>query len=646
MSQREVRHEDAFDPADLAAWMGEHVPEVGDAVPRVTQFTGGVSNLTYMLRYPRRDLILRRPPTGTKPEGSHDVHREYELQTRLKPGFGLVPQTVAYCDDPAVIGSEFFVMERVAGLILRRDMPRAMTARQARRFSEHVIDTWAQLHAVDVQAHGLAGFGRGPGYVHRQVERWTQRYRNARTPNVGSFETVMRWLAEHEPQDAPECVIHNDFRFDNLVLDGSRRPSIIGVLDWEVATVGDPWMDLGSSLAYWVQADDDPIFRLFRRQPTSAPGVLTRAEAVERYAAVTGFDIDPERWRFYEVFGLFRLAVIAQQMYYRYHTGESTNRAFRGFANAAIYLEWRCRHLIGERLTGPLRLTATIAGSVAGATLPKLLPLREGNAAMKTTTLITGASAGLGAEMARQFAAKGCDLALCARRTERLEELKAELEDTGVRVETYALDVNDPDEVDRVFAQADADLGGIERFIANAGVGDGAPIGVGKADANRRTLQTNLIGTLNQCESALALMRPRESGQLVLISSIAAVRGQRRSFNAYAASKAGVAALGEGLRAEFMNGSALGRFGRGTGKGEGPGRAGGIKIQVLYPGYIRSEMNEKAKVRLIVDTRAGVKAMVAAIESGKPTAFVPAWPWVPVSIAMKWLPLSAVRRLN
>jgi len=213
-----------------------------------------------------------------------------------------------------------------------------------------VLDVLVQLHQVDPAATGLSEIGRGHGYVGRQVAGWSDRYRKARTDNVGDFEKVMGWLAEHQPEDVATCVIHNDFRFDNLVLapaESSGDPlRVAGVLDWEMATLGDPLMDLGGALAYWIQADDDPEYLAIRRQPTHLPGMLTRAEVVDYYTGRMGLSVSPEEWRFYEVFGLFRLAVIAQQIYYRYHHGQTHNEEYARFLPVVHYLERRCARLV------------------------------------------------------------------------------------------------------------------------------------------------------------------------------------------------------------------------------------------------------------------------------------------------------------
>ena len=340
-----VRGEDAFDVARVDAWLKARLAGLeGD--PDVTQFSGGASNLTYLLRYPGAELILRRPPAGRKASSAHDMAREYRVQKQLKPAFDYVPTMRALCQDPEVIGSDFYMMDRVPGLILRGRLPegRTLDPAQARRLSETYVDTLTELHRVDPAATGLDGLGKGAGYVRRQVEGWTRRYAEARTENVPTFEDVTAWLAAKQPDDVATCVIHNDWRLDNIVLDDGLR--VRGVLDWELATLGDPLMDLGSALAYWVQADDDEMVRATRRQPSDLPGMLTRAEIVERYCDRMGLEADG--WAFYEVFGMFRLAGIAQQIYYRYHHGQTQNPAFKDLWLAVAYLEHRCRTAISQ----------------------------------------------------------------------------------------------------------------------------------------------------------------------------------------------------------------------------------------------------------------------------------------------------------
>jgi aminoglycoside phosphotransferase (APT) family kinase protein len=255
---------------------------------------------------------------------------------------------VAFCGDADVVGSEFYVMERLVGTILRRDVPPGLGLDRegVAALCRTAVDTLVALHSVDVEAAGLAHLDRGDGYVARQVGGWSERFRRARTPDVPDLEATMAWLDSHQPPDRSHTLVHNDFRFDNLVLAPDDPTRVVGVLDWEMATVGDPLMDLGGALAYWAQADDDPAFLALRRQPTHTPGMLTRSEVVERYATARGEAVDPEQWRFYEVFGLFRLAGIAQQIYYRFHHGQTTNPAYGAFGDVVHHLDHRCTGLL------------------------------------------------------------------------------------------------------------------------------------------------------------------------------------------------------------------------------------------------------------------------------------------------------------
>ncbi len=346
-----VRTEDAFDVEAVAEWLRAHaatgVREDLVGTPEVQQFHGGASNLTYRLSYPARDVILRRPPAGVKARGAHDMGREHRIQAALAPVFPLVPAMVASCDDESVIGSEFYVMEAVDGVIPRRELPAGMTVDETATLCRNAFDVLVDLHSVDVASMpALAAMSKGEGYVARQVGGWTTRLANARTDDMGDWSDITGWLDQHQPADVASCLIHNDFRLDNLVLDGADLSRIVAVLDWEMATVGDPLMDLGGALGYWVQDDDDEFFRQFRRQPSNAPGMWTRDQIVARYCERTGIAVTPEQWRFYEVFGLFRLAVIAQQIWYRYFHGQTHNERYAVFGPAVGYLEQRCRALL------------------------------------------------------------------------------------------------------------------------------------------------------------------------------------------------------------------------------------------------------------------------------------------------------------
>lgn len=336
--------------ARVDAWLQSRVPALaGSPLPEVTRYPGGASNWTYRLRYPRLDLVLRRPPAGTKAKSAHDMARESQILNRLAPHYPLVPEALAYCADPAVLNGDFYVMRRIDGIILRRDPPPDLRlSRDAtRRLCSNFIDALVALHRIDPQAAGLGELGRGGGYAKRQVAGWIDRFRKARTGNVPRAEALIAWLQANAPADVASCVLHNDFRFDNVVLDPDEPTRIVGVLDWEMATVGDPLMDLAGALAYWVEAGDDPIFRALRRQPTHLPGMLTRREVVTTYCRKAGIpEIGPADWTFYELFGLFRLAAIAQQIYLRYHRKETRNPAFKHFWLYVHYLLWRCNRIL------------------------------------------------------------------------------------------------------------------------------------------------------------------------------------------------------------------------------------------------------------------------------------------------------------
>jgi len=322
-----VRDEDRFDVAKMHTWLRPFINE--DQLPEVMQFRSGASNLTYLLSYSERDLVLRKPPVGTKAASAHDMKREYLIQSRLQSVYPLVPKMIALCDDQSVMGSDFYVMERVEGEIFRRDIPEAITAADISVMADSLINGLVQLHAVDSSI--LKELNRGAGYVQRQVEGWSKRYRNALTDDVPAAEKLMGWLAANQPDDVDSCIIHGDWRIDNVVFDLANA-RIAGVLDWELATVGDPLMDLGSALAYWVDRDDESAFASLRRQPSHLPGMPTREEFLQRYLQLSGRKCAD--FTFYEVFGLFRLAVIIQQIWARFRSGQTTNPAFAGFGDA------------------------------------------------------------------------------------------------------------------------------------------------------------------------------------------------------------------------------------------------------------------------------------------------------------------------
>ena len=334
-----VRDEDSFDIAKVHHWLNTYIDEA--SLPEVFQFRSGASNLTYLLKYPDRELVLRRPPIGTKAVSAHDMKREFLIQSRLKPVYDLVPHVIALCEDHSILGSDFYVMDRIQGEIFRRDVPESLSTDDISIMATSLVSGLSQLHSVDASV--IAELNKGSGYVTRQVEGWSKRYRNALTDDVPDGEDVMNWLLSHKPDDVDSCIIHGDWRIDNMVFDLGQK-KLVGVLDWELATVGDPLMDLGSALAYWVDKDDEPIFASLRRQPSHLDGMPTRKEFIAKYLELSGRKCDD--FTFYEVFGLFRLSVIIQQIWARYKVGQTTNPAFKGFGMGVNILINRAQGLI------------------------------------------------------------------------------------------------------------------------------------------------------------------------------------------------------------------------------------------------------------------------------------------------------------
>ena len=324
----DVRPGETLDIARLGPYLQNTLNFEGEV--EVLQYPSGFSNLTYMLRVGDVEVVLRRPPFGSKPKSGHDMKREHDVLAALHGSFPYCPKPLLYSDDESIIGSPFYVMERIEGIIVRRDFPSELSLSPADvgTLFEHLVDVHVGLHSVDFRAVGLEDFGNADGYVERQVAGWSDRYRRARTPDVPDCEGIMAWLERNRPPDSGAgCIVHNDFRLDNVVLDPADPMRIVGVLDWEMATLGDPLMDLGASLAYWVEQSDPAGFQAMRMMPTNADGAPTREEVVARYAAKSGLEVGD--FSFYYCYGLFRLAVIVQQIYYRSYHGQTEDPRFR-----------------------------------------------------------------------------------------------------------------------------------------------------------------------------------------------------------------------------------------------------------------------------------------------------------------------------
>jgi aminoglycoside phosphotransferase (APT) family kinase protein len=303
----------------------------------VEQFPGGHSNLTYLLRMGGHEFVLRRPPFGPVAPTAHDMPREYRLLSAINPLFKLAPRPYLLCEDTAIIGAPFYLMERRRGLVIRRDIPREIgdDLDLRRRVSLAMVDTMAALHDVDIYSTGLDRIGKPVGFVTRQVRGWTERWHRSKIDDVPEIDSVIAWLAERIPSEPdpqagrPATLVHNDFKLDNVMLGPDAPSRVVAVLDWEMCTVGDPMIDLGIFLCYWAEKQDPEARRESISPVTTEAGWLTRREIIARYAEITGRDVSGIA--FYETFALFKIAVVLQQIYFRYVRGQTGDERFRDF---------------------------------------------------------------------------------------------------------------------------------------------------------------------------------------------------------------------------------------------------------------------------------------------------------------------------
>jgi aminoglycoside phosphotransferase (APT) family kinase protein len=321
---RDTRKGEVIDLAKLNEYLSGF-PAIGKASAQ-RQFPGGYSNLTYLLETDRGEVILRRPPFGAAIKSAHDMGREFKVLSLLRPQYSKVPAPLLYCEDPDVIGAPFYLMERLKGIIFRPAMVKeaSLSATEMRSLSESLVDNLVCLHKLDIHATGLAQLGKPEGYISRQVEGWTKRYQASQTDSIPDMEALASWLKTKQPPDGKPTFLHNDYKYDNVVFRDGKLSEIVGVLDWEMSTVGDPWMDVGASLAYWCEVGDGPLARVFNI--SWLPGNLSRKEVVERYSEKSGRSVTSPV--FYYAFGLFKNAVIAQQIYARWKQGHSSDPRF------------------------------------------------------------------------------------------------------------------------------------------------------------------------------------------------------------------------------------------------------------------------------------------------------------------------------
>jgi aminoglycoside phosphotransferase (APT) family kinase protein len=322
-----VREGEEFDLEAVKKYLEEAAPDLAGEIT-VEQFPSGHSNLTYMVKVGEREMVLRRPPFGSKVKSAHDMGREYRILSAISPVYPPAPKPLAYCEDESIIGANFYVMERIKGVIIRKDLPEGMDfpPETAKACAMALFKNLADIHAIDYEAVGLGTLGKPIGFLSRQVKGWSDRYYGSQTHDIEGIEDMMKWIKENMPESPPATLIHNDYKYDNVVLDPDDYTRIIGVLDWEMSTIGDPLMDLGVALSYWVQADDPPELIESAFGPTHFPGSPTRRELADYYAELTGRDLS--NIHYHLCFATYKLAVVLQQIYYRFAKGHTSDERF------------------------------------------------------------------------------------------------------------------------------------------------------------------------------------------------------------------------------------------------------------------------------------------------------------------------------
>jgi aminoglycoside phosphotransferase (APT) family kinase protein len=344
-----VRADERFDAARVAEFLRARGVRVGEL--EVEQFPAGQSNLTFLLRSGEWEAVLRRPPLGPVPPRAHDVAREFRILRRLHPSFPLAPRPYVLCDDPSVLGAPFYVMERRRGLVLDQDLPSGWKSDAARHraIAESLVRVLADLHAVDWQAAGLDEIGHPEGYLQRQVSGWIERYARARTTDVQGVNVLTHWLQATLPTSPAATVIHNDYKLNNVVLDPAEPRRVTAVLDWEMATVGDPLSDLASLLVYWTEPGEAELMGGLR-SVTAAPGFPSRRDVAALYGSLSGRDLANLTW--YLAFAYFKVGVICQQIHVRWYRGQTHDARFARLGEVATWMIMQASKAAGLDQTG------------------------------------------------------------------------------------------------------------------------------------------------------------------------------------------------------------------------------------------------------------------------------------------------------
>lgn len=325
---KEIRKGESLDAEIILDYLNKEI-NLGANDLEIKQFPGGASNLTYLLKGGGKEMVLRRPPFGAKIKSAHDMGREFKVLSALSKGYNKAPTPLVYCQDESIIGAEFYVMERVQGVIIRHNMGTELAPELVGNIANSLVDTFVELHQLDYKSVGLEDLGRPEGYVERQVGGWSKRYLKAKTDEQVELEKVGRWLDDNKPKETSASLIHNDYKHDNVILDADDLTQVKAILDWEMSTLGDPLMDLGTTLSYWMNPEDPPIFRKSFMNPSVLPGNPSREELLHMYSKRSGKDVKYPI--FYYAFGLFKTGVVLQQIYARYKMGHTQDERFASF---------------------------------------------------------------------------------------------------------------------------------------------------------------------------------------------------------------------------------------------------------------------------------------------------------------------------
>jgi len=332
-----MRPDERIDPERVGRFLAGKLPGA-EGTPVIEQFEGGHANLTYLVKYGNLEYVLRRPPLGPVAPKSHDMGREYKVLSVLYQAYPLAPRAFLFSEDKEIVGAPFLVMERRKGIVIRKEMPEGFRGNPElnRRMSAMIVDGLAALHQVDAKAIGLDTLGKPEGFMERQVSGWAGRWEGAKTADVPKFYEIHEWMKARIPQKPRASLVHNDYKLDNMMVSATDPATPVAVFDWDMCTMGDPLADVGTLLGYWVEATDGPARTSFPTMPTTAPGWYTRGEVAGHYARRTGIDV--RDLRFYEIFANWKTAVVIQQIYVRFHRGQTQDVRFKEYGVRAIGL--------------------------------------------------------------------------------------------------------------------------------------------------------------------------------------------------------------------------------------------------------------------------------------------------------------------